>query len=71
MKELGTAVTSADVLCKGDQGRGDMAHQFKGCFPMATFKNHLFLHILSSHHLSGWQHSPASPTLPPSSTKSC
>lgn len=33
MEELGTAVTSADALCKGDQGKGGKAPQFKGCFP--------------------------------------
>lgn len=41
---------------------------------MATFtKDHPFLCILSSHQFSelcaGWHHTPASPTLPPSSTK--
>ena len=33
MEELWTAVTSADALCKADQGRGGTAPQLKGCFP--------------------------------------
>lgn len=33
MEELGTAVTLADALCKGDQRRGGMVPRFQGCFP--------------------------------------
>lgn len=58
-------MTSADALCKGDQGTGGTAPQFKGCFPRPQSP---FLHTLSRQLCSGlcpgWQHPLACPTLP-------